>query len=574
MDLALRNATLIDGTGKARFHGDLGVSDGRIVAIGEVPGRAVEEIDVGGAVVAPGFIDVHTHYDAQVFWDPMLSPSVYHGVTTVLAGNCGFTLAPLSGRKEDSDYLLGMLARVEGMPLPSLEAGLDPTWKTFGEFLERLDGKIAVNMAFMVGHSTLRRHVMGERAVGHEATAEEIQAMCALLRQSLAEGGTGFSTTMGRAHFDQYGQPVPSRWSTREEMLALASVVSEFPGTWTEMILGGNGAFTEEQYELATQVSVAAQRPLNWNLLLINSGDRAAIERQLHVSDYAAARGGKVYGLVAATPMKLLVNFKSGQVLDMIDGWAEFLLLPEAWKLAILRDPKARARLRETAAQCKNTLMGGALLRFGEYTIEDLRSERNALWKGKRVAEYAETLGVDPLEALLVLAGEEELWLSVSLPVAGEGDDAWALRAAAWRDDRCIIGGSDAGAHVDMSNTFALSTQLLGEGVRVRGLLTLEDAVRRITSLPAERFGLKDRGRLALGAIADLVVFDPDTLDCGPIKLRNDLPQAEPRLYAEAVGVHHVIVGGVPVARDNQPTGRLGGKVLRSGRDTVTAPIN
>jgi N-acyl-D-aspartate/D-glutamate deacylase len=272
--------------------------------------------------------------------------------------------------------------------------------------------------------------------------------------------------------------------------------------------------------------------------------------------------------------MKLLVNFKSGQVLDMIDGWAEFLLLPDDEKLKALADPQVRARLKKGAAECKNSLMGGALLRFGEYVIEDVRSEKNAHLRGMRASDYAATLGVEPLEALLLLALEEKLWLSVSLPVAGEGDDAWALRAAAWQDDRCIIGGSDAGAHVDMSNTFALSTQLLGEGVRARGLLSLEDAVRRITSLAAERFGLKDRGQLAVGAVADIVVFDPDTIGTGPIKLRTDLPQDEPRLYAEAVGVHHVIVGGVPVARDNQPTGRLSGKVLRSGRDTVTSAMD
>ena len=415
---------------------------------------------------------------------------------------------------------------------------------------------------------------MGERAVGHEATPDEIQAMCELLRRSLAEGGTGFSSTMGRAHFDQFGQPVPSRWSTREEMLALASVVSEFPGTWAEMILGGNGVFTEEQYELATQVSVAAQRPLNWNLLLVNSGDRAAIERQLQVSDYAAERGGKVYGLVAATPMKLIVNFRSGQVLDMIEGWREFLGLPDDEKLQALADPQVRARLQDAAAKSTNSLMGGALLRFGEYTIEVVRSEKNARWIGKLASEHAASLGVEPLEGLLLLALDEGLELSVSLPVAGSGDDAWAVRAEAWQDDRCVIGGSDAGAHLDMSNTFALSTQLLGEGVRERKLLSLEDAVRRITSLPAERFGLKDRGRLAVGAVADVVVFDPDTVGCGPITLRNDLPQDQPRLYADAIGVHHVIVNGVPVARDNQPTGRLGGKVLRSGRDTVTVPID
>jgi N-acyl-D-aspartate/D-glutamate deacylase len=194
-DLKIINAAIVDGSGAPRFKGEIGVKDGRIVAVGKADGVAGEVIDANGAVVSPGFIDCHTHYDAQVFWDPMISPSVYHGVTTVLSGNCGFTLAPLSGRKADTEYLLAMLAQVEGMPLKSLEAAITPTWRTFGEYLDRIDDGLAVNMAFLVGHSALRRHVMGERAVGHEATPEDIKAMAALLRQSLTEGGAGFSTT-------------------------------------------------------------------------------------------------------------------------------------------------------------------------------------------------------------------------------------------------------------------------------------------------------------------------------------------------------------------------------------------
>lgn len=572
MDLALRNATIIDGTGKARYQGDVGVKDGKISAVGKVEGRAKEEIDVRGQAVAPGFIDCHTHYDAQVMWDQMLSPSVYHGVTTVLAGNCGFTLAPLSGNKADAEYLLAMLSRVEGMPLSSLQAAVKPTWKSFGEYLDSFDGKIAINTAFMVGHSALRRTVMGERAVGEKASPQELQTMATLLRQSLAEGGTGFSTTISNSHSDHNGDPVPSRWATDEEILTLSGVVREYPGTWLELLPSTGGLFNERQYKLATDMSLAAQRPLNWNLVMVDSKGKDYLQSQLVMGKYAAERGAKVYGLVPCVPLKGILNFRSGFGLDMYDDWGQFLHLPEDEKIAAMGDAEVRARLKKGVE--RSTGARGLPKDFGDFLIEDVRTEVNARWKQKLVREYAAAVGLPAFEALFKLAVDEKLWVSFSPPEIGADEESWAIRGKMWQEQYCIVGASDAGAHLDLLNTFALSTQLLGEGVRKRELLPLEKAVKLITSVPADVFGLKGRGRLEAGAAADIVVFDPDSIDCGPMCVRTDLPGGEARLYADAVGINHVIVNGVPVATSNAPTGRIGGKVLRSGRDTQTVPLN
>lgn len=568
-DLKVVDAQIIDGSGAPRFRGEIGVRNGRIVAVGIVDGDADEVIDAKGAVVSPGFIDCHTHYDAQVFWDPLISPSVYHGVTTVLSGNCGFTLAPLSGRQEDTDYLLAMLAQVEGMPLKSLESAIRPTWRSFGEYLDRIDNGLAVNMAFLVGHSALRRHVMGDRAVGHEATPAEIEAMAALLRQSLAEGGAGFSTTKSYSHSDHNGDPVPSRWATDEEILALAAVVAEFPGTWLELL--PPLIDPPHAYELSTAMSLAGQRAVNWNVLVVNSEAPERLASQLRMGTYAAERGARVYGLVQTTPMKNVINFRTGMQMELLEGWNAFIHLPYDDKLAAMRDPAARRTLE--AAKDASFRRSGLPQDFGLFLIEHVASERNSRWIGKRIAEYAAATGKTPFDALFDLAIEEDLQFSFSPPATGDDEEAWKIRGQVWQDEHCLIGASDAGAHLDAINTFAVATQLLGEGVRRRGILSLEEGVRRITSHLADAFGLTDRGRIVPGAAADLVIFDPETVDCGPIAMRNDLPGGETRLYADAVGVHHVIVNGVPVAADNTPTGRTGGRVLRSGLDTYTVPL-
>lgn len=568
-DLKIVGATIVDGSGGSRFAGEIGIKDGRIAATGTATGDAREVIDAQGAVVAPGFIDCHTHYDAQVFWDRSISPSVYHGVTTVLSGNCGFTLAPLSGRKEDTDYLLAMLAQVEGMPLNSLKTAVEPTWNSFGEYLDRVDDGLAVNMVFLVGHSALRRHVMGSRAIGHEASPEEIQAMADLLRKSLSEGGAGFSTTKSYSHSDHNGDPVPSRWASDEEILALSAVVSEFPGTWLELLPPLHEP--QHSFELSTAMSLAAGRAVNWNVLIITSEAPERLENQLRMGTYAAERGARVYGLVQAVAMKNVINFRTGMQLELLEGWNEFIHLPRDWKLAVMRDPASRRRLEEQ----KDASFGrsGLPQDFGRFLIEYVGSEHNERWVGKTVADYAAAAGTTAFDALFDLGVEEDLQFSFSPPAAGEDDAAWEIRGQVWQNEHCLIGASDAGAHLDGINTFAVATQLLSEGVRERGILSLEEGVRRITSHLADAFGLKDRGRIVPGAAADLVIFDPDSIACAPIGMRNDLPGGETRLYADAIGVHHVIVNGVPVVRDNQLTGRNGGRVLRSGADTYTVPL-
>jgi N-acyl-D-aspartate/D-glutamate deacylase len=571
MDLAIRNAVIVDGTGGERYHGDIGVENGLITAVGTVEGKAREEIDAAGAVAAPGFIDCHTHYDAQICWDEMLSPSVYHGVTTAIGGNCGFTLAPLSGREDDADYLMRMLSVVEGMPVAALREAVKPSWTSFGGFLDHFDGKLAINTAFMVGHCALRRAVMGERAVGHEATSDELAKMTELLRQCIAEGGLGFSTTTSVSHSDHNGDPVPSRWASQEELLALAGVLKDYPGTLVEIVPGVGPFLDDRENSLVTNLSLASQRVVNWNAIFVDVSRREIVESQLATGRYAAERGAKVLGLVQSAPLGAVLNFRSGFTFAMLDGWKEFLRLSIPERIEAMKDPEWRARLEKGANNPANPV--DTMKDLDTYVIEDVRSEKNAKWRQRPLKEYAASVGLSNFDALFQLAVEEELFLTFSGPDMGGDEESWKIREKVWNDENVLLGGSDAGAHVDMFNTFALTTQLLGEGVRERGILTLEDGVRRITGELADAFGITNRGYIAQGRAADFVVFDPDTIDCGQIKMVDDLPGGESRLYGGAVGIDHVIVNGVPVARGNSPTGRKGGKMLRSGADTYTVPL-
>jgi N-acyl-D-aspartate/D-glutamate deacylase len=422
----------------------------------------------------------------------------------------------------------------------------------------------------MVGHTTIRRHVMGERAVGHEATPEEVAAMEALLRRSLAEGGMGFSTSTSVSHSDHNGDPVPSRWASEEELYTLARAVRDYPGTWVE-IVPGVGPFTERENRIVTELSLAAQRPVNWNAFFVDANRMPFVTSQLALNRHAAERGAKVWGLAQAGPIKGFLNFRSGFTFAMLDGWKPFLQLDPAGRIAAMADPEYRARLRAGANNPNNPAQ--ALSGLERYVIEDVRSEKNARWRQRPLAELAAETGKDCFDALFDLAVEEELWMTFSGPEMGADEASWKLREEVWEDEGTLLGGSDAGAHLDMLNTFAITTQLLGQAVRERGVYSLERGVQRLTGELADAFGLTGRGRIAPGAHADLVVFDPETVDCGPIAMRDDLPGGESRLYGDSVGIHHVIVNGVPVAQGNEPTGRVGGRTLRSGRDTHTVGL-
>lgn len=567
-DLVVRNGWVIDGTGTERFRADIGVKDGRIAAVGTIEETGAEEIDARGQVVAPGFVDIHTHYDAQVFWDPTVGPSSFHGVTTIVGGNCGFSIAPLSGNSEDAQYLVRMLSRVEGMPLESLETGVPWDWTSFGSYLGKLDGKLAVNAGFMVGHSAIRRAVMGSRAVGEQASEVDLKAMQDLLRKSISEGGLGFSTTVAPVHTDGEGQPIPSRWASDDEVYALASVVSEFEGTCLEFQPNNLGPFSEAEVERMTKVAVAGQRPLNWNLFLSVGDQYERHVSHLAASDHARAHGAHVTALASCQPMTTRINLYSGFIFDLFDGWEPTMRLPIEERRKALADPEVRKVLAHGAAN--QTGMMAMMTDFSKWKIDEAFTPANRALMGKTMGEIGAEQGRSPLDALLDIAVAENLKTSFLPPPAGDDPESWRLRAESWRDDRTIVGGSDAGAHLDMIDTFAFSTMVLGEGVRERGIFTLEEGVRQITSIPAHHLGLTDRGEIREAAWADLVVFDPQTIACGPVETRNDLPGGAARLYADAEGIGHVIVNGTEIICGQEFLGKHPGRILRSGHDTHT----
>jgi N-acyl-D-aspartate/D-glutamate deacylase len=569
LDVVIRGGTVVDGTGAPARHEDVAVSDGKVVALGSIDEPAARVIDATGLIVAPGFVDIHTHYDAQLFWDPTASPSPLHGVTTVIGGNCGFSLAPAG--EQHADYIARMMARVEGMPLSSLEF-LDWKWTSFGEWLDRLDGAISVNAGFLAGHSALRRSVMGDDAVGNEASPAQVLAMCELLRRCTAEGALGLSTSQAHTHNDGDGQPVPSRSAARSELEALCSALAECPGTTLELIVPGclNG-FSEEEVELLGTLSLLANRPANWNVLGVSAVHPDGCWRQLEASTAAAERGASVVALTLPHTMKIRLSFEHGAILDGLPGWRELFAVPADERLARLGDAEERRRL-DAGATSKEAGILGALANWKNLRVEETFSPENSAYEGRSIGDIAADEGQEPFDTLLDIVVADRLRTGLRPPIP-ESEADWELRAQVWRDPRTIVGGSDAGAHLDVMCGAIYSTSLLGDGVRKRQLLSWEEAVHQLTEVPARLYGLRGRGRVAEGCCADLVLFDPTTVGHGIERTRNDLPGGASRLYAEADGIARVLVNGTEVVVDGAFTGAVPGAVLRSGSDTDTVTV-
>jgi N-acyl-D-aspartate/D-glutamate deacylase len=571
LDVVIRGGTLVDGTGAPARRADVGVRDGRIVAVGEVTEDAAEVVDAEGLVVAPGFVDPHTHYDAQLFWDPEATPSNLHGVTTVMAGNCGFTLAPLE--PDDADYLRRMMAKVEGMPLPALETGVGWKWRSFAEYLDALDGNVALNVAFLVGHCALRRNVMGADAVGNEATPEQLDAMVKLLHESIEAGGMGFSTTLSFTHSDGDGQPVASRWASRDEVLALCRAVSEHEGTSLEYVTDGClRGFSDDEITLMGDMTLAGRRPLNWNVLTIDGNEPERYRAQLGACERVFERGGKAIALTMPVLVEMNMSFRNYCALFMLPGWSDVMNLPVPERIEQLKDPEVRKWMNERAHSPEAGVIA-RLASWGRYQIGDTYSSANEGLKGKVVADLAEAKNQGTFDTLLDIVINDEL-RTVLWPMPPDDDlKSWQLRAEAWDHPLVLLGGSDAGAHLDRMCGAPYTTAFLADTIRGRQLVSLERAVHLITQAPAELFGLRDRGVVQEGYRADLVVFDPTTVASDEVRLVDDLPGGTSRLYAAAIGVHRVIVNGVTAVVDGAPTGARSGAVLRSGRDTRTVPI-
>ncbi|MFH9587025.1 amidohydrolase family protein [Streptomyces luteogriseus] len=571
LDHVIKGATVVDGSGGSGYTADVGIRDGRIAVIGRVTEESRTAEDAHGLVLAPGFVDPHTHYDAQLFWDPYATPSLNHGVTTVAGGNCGFTLAPLHpDRPEDADYTRRMMSRVEGMALVALEEGAPWTWHSFGEYLDALEGRIAVNAGFMVGHCALRRYVMGPQAVGGQPSQEQLAAMVRLLREAMDAGAWGLSTTQSSSHSDGDGQPVASRHAQPAELLALSRAVGECEGTQIEAIVAGClDQFSDAEIDLFVEMSAAAGRPLNWNVLTIDAAVPERVPRQLLASEQARKAGGRVVALTMPILTPMNMSLGTFCALNLIPGWGPVLGLPVPERIARLRDPQVRAELLRRA-RSKEAGVFRRLSNFGRYVIGDTYSEANTGLTGRVVNDIAEERGQEPFACLVEICANDGL-RTVLWPMPTDNDPAsWALRAETWRHEDVLLGGSDAGAHLDRMCGAPYTTRFLGDCLRGRRLVSLEQAVKMLTDDPARLFGLRERGRIREGWHADLVLLDPERIDAGPATLVHDLPGDSPRLDSRALGVRAVWVNGVEAIRDDEVTGAVPGRVLRSGRDTET----
>ena len=553
-DLWIRGGTLVDGTGAPRRPGDLAVRDGRIAALGDVQGSADQTLDATGCVVAPGFVDIHTHYDAQIFWDRMLSISPWHGVTSIVMGNCGFGIAPT--RAEHRDLILRTLESVEGMSLDALRAGIGADWpfESFPEFLDAIEARgTAINVAALVGHTPVRLYVMGEDAPEREATPEEIEAMRRIVAGALDAGAIGFATSKAPTHVGYAGKPVPSRAASLEEIQALAGCLGE-AGHGVLQATVGRGLFLNELADIQRQIG----RPVSWTALLQGMLGPDGHVRVLEETEKLQAQGIEVVPQVSCRPLVVEFQFSAPFPFESLSLFKPVSAADQAGRKRIYADPEFRRAFRERSE--KGVLTG----RWADMAIVECPGRPELA--DRDLASVAAERGLHPSELALDLALETDLEARFRMPVANTDEP---IVADLLRHPATILGLSDAGAHASQLCDACAPTHLLGHWVRETGTLALEEAVRQLTSATADHFGIEGRGRLAPGLAADVTVFDPETVGCSPLRRVRDFPAGADRLVSDADGIRAVVVNGTIIRIDGHDVvnedGPLPGRLLRGG---------
>ena len=540
----IKNGLVVDGTGHPGFLADVLIEGDRVTEIGSnLQGDIV--IDASGRVVAPGFIDIHTHYDAQAFWDPALTPSCYHGVTTVVAGNCGFSIAPT--KPQDRALIANTMEKVEDMDPATLNAGIPWDFESFPEYLASIEQHgTLLNFAAYVGHTPLRIFVMGDQSVGRAATTDEISRMVDLVSEAMESGAAGFATSFAVTHRGADGQPIPSRWAAADEIEALCKAVGD-SGRGVIGVNGGENLSFADCYVLQPKVGA----PITYTALLTTSQGTHLAAVEVHKE--GLRQGVDVWPQVSCRPLSFSMTMVEPFTLNTSPIFAELMpkSIDERREAFASHDWRNRVRVGWENKQ-------GLIPRWDSYEIMDAPSSPDLV--GRRLTDVANETGADPFDLLLELALlEPDLKLRVKAMLANDDADGVAMLL---NTEGCTLGLSDAGAHVGQLCDAVLSTDLLGSWVRDKKVLTLENAVHKLTQVQADLFGFTDRGVLRVGALADIVVFDASTVSPGPVRRVVDFPANGERLTADQpTGMHHLFVNGVEVQRD--------GKLLQPALDAL-----
>lgn len=534
--LAIRGGTVIDGSGSAGRRADVLVAGGRIVEIGDDL-HGDRELDATGCVVAPGFIDIHTHYDAQVFWDPALTPSCFHGVTTVVGGNCGFSIAPV--RSDDRELMANTMEKVEDMNPATLLEGVPWDFETFPEYLDSVERHGTVlNYGAYIGHTALRLYAMGDEAVGRAANADELEKMAVIIREAMEAGAVGFATSFAQTHLGADGSPIPSRWADRAELEALFSAVAD-TGRGIIGVNGGDNLSLRDNYTLQKQIGI----PFTYTALLTNP--KGSHLKALEINRQGWEDGAEVWPQVTCRPLTFSMTLVEPFTLNTNPVFAELSAGTLDQRRAAYADPQWRARVREAWLAPK-------MLKPRWSTMEVMESSASPELIGRRIEDLADEMGLDAFDALLdITVAEPDLMLRVKVVVANDDEEGVAKLL---QDEHTTLGLSDAGAHVGQLCDAPLPTDLLGNWVRGRNVLSIETAIRKLTGQQADLFSFEDRGYLRPGYHADITVFDPDTVAPGPVRRVRDFPADAERLTADAPeGIRHVLVNGEPIQIDGTP---------------------
>ena len=559
-DLLITNGTVVDGTGAVRYRADIGVAQGRIAEIaptGTLNENASRVIDASDLIVAPGFIDPHTHYDAQVCWDPLISCSSWNGVTSVVMGNCGVGLAPCLPEKRE--VLAWDLVNVEGMSFEVLSQGVTWEWESLADFMAApFRTGMGINLGFLVPLSPIRSYVIGEAAQERAATPDETLRIATLLREGVQAGALGFSTTVATQHVGFKGRPLACRLASRDELRAYANVLRDLGRGAIEVNLGGAGSsiLPSGSPELIDFLLVESRRPVTWLSVQTRSDQPTAHRELLTNTDGLIQRGG--IPQASCQPTELQFNLRNPFILGAYDVCHSLFNCTAEEQARIYADPTFRAAFRTACTTTPKAFSG----QWQQTQVCKVGKPEHRVWLGKSIAELSQQADTDPFDTFFDLALADDLATEFSLAMLNFDLD---LVEEVITDPRVLIGLSDGGAHVDMLCNAGYPTYLLGTWVRRRQAMSLERAVQRITSEPARFFGMLDRGVIATGKAADCVVFDPDTVDAGEKVMLNDLPGGERRFVQRAEGIHHVVVNGEVVLTHGAHSGALPGQMLRAG---------